>query len=119
MKSRADYGLSADAFFDALEPDQQPQALILRDLILDTIPNARESIKWGVPVYEDNKLICSIRASRRHVSLQFFDAGASLDDPDKLLQGSGKKLRHIKIYSEADIQRSLFRHWIRQAAGLI
>jgi len=118
MITRVDYGLSADGYFDSLDPDQQPLALKLRDLILDTVPTAAESIKWGVPVYQHDKLFCSIRVSRHHVGLQFFDAGVSLDDPDKLLEGSGKKLRHIKIRSEADIQHDLFRHWIRQAAGL-
>ncbi|HIA27826.1 MAG TPA: hypothetical protein EYN79_06870 [Planctomycetes bacterium] len=39
----------------------------------------------------------------------------SLDDPDGLLEGSCKKMRHVKIGSKSDIKRKRFSAWIREA----
>jgi len=37
-----------------------------------------------------------VNAFRDHVNVGFFQ-GASLADPDGLLQGSGKRMRHVKV----------------------
>lgn len=119
MTQRADFGDQADEYFAALDEDIRPLALAVRSLIRATIPQATEVIKWGMPVYvTDNPMwVCSIRAGSGYVALQFGEIGTSLEDPDGLLEGTGKKLRHVKIRSEEDIQPELFASWIRQAAA--
>lgn len=97
MKQRSDYGSKAEQYFSALDESIRPLALDLRNLIVKALPEASESIKWGVPVYEQDGLVCAIRATREYIALQFYTAGISLNDPDGLLEGTGKKLRHIKI----------------------
>jgi len=116
MQDRNDYGLPANTYYGDIDRKLKPLAMTLRELILETIPDVTESIKWGVPVYQQQKLICSVRANRQHINLQFFDVGTSLDDPDNLLEGSGKKLRHVQIHSEKDIRKNQFRRWLKQAA---
>ena len=37
-----------------------------------------------------------INVARNHVTIGFF-LGADLDDPAKLLEGSGKRMRHVKL----------------------
>ncbi len=119
MTQRADFGDQADEYFAALDEDIRPLALAVRSLIRAAIPHSTEVIKWGIPVYLTNSPMwdCSIRVGKGYVALQFGEIGASLEDPDGLLEGTGKKLRHVKIRSEEDIQPELFASWIRQAAA--
>ncbi len=46
--------------------------------------------------------ICYIKPLKDSVNLVFFH-GANLEDPKKLLQGTGKLLRHIKFKKKEDI----------------
>jgi uncharacterized protein DUF1801 len=64
--------------------------------------------------------ICMIAVHRTHVNLQFTQ-GTELDDPFGLLQGKGKRMRHIKVKSLPDLDRPEIRAYVRQArtqAGL-
>jgi hypothetical protein len=60
--------------------------------------------------------VCYIAPFNTHVNLGFFN-GAELPDPDGLLEGTGKLLRHVKIRSEADLERPSVRALVRAAAG--
>ena len=117
METRKDYGATADEFFDSLNDTVAPLARALRALIRQAIPKASESIKWGMPVYETSKLVCAVRPSEDYVALQFYSSGTTLADSDGLLEGTGKRMRHVKIRTRADIKEALFTSWIRQAAG--
>ncbi len=118
MESRKDYGAPADEFFASLNGKVAPLARALRTLIRQAVPGATESIKWGMPVYEQGKMVCSIRPAEEYVALQFYGSGTSLPDPDGLLEGTGKRMRHVKIRTRADIKKERFQSWIRQAAGV-
>lgn len=99
----------------------EPMAILARDLrrlIRKAEPNISEGIKWGMPVYEKERLVCAIRPGKGYVALQFYTSGTSLRDPDELLEGTGKKMRHVKIRSKEDIKMKLFTAWIKQAVKL-
>lgn len=49
-----------------------------------------------------------------HVNLGFYH-GASLTDRDGLLEGTGKKLRHVKLTSLSDAKRAAVTALLRQA----
>jgi hypothetical protein len=49
-----------------------------------------------------------------HVNLGFFQ-GAGLPDPAHLLQGSGKRMRHVKLRPEADTDAASLRNLIELA----
>lgn len=110
--------LQTDQWLSALSDDKKVLAAELRSIITSALPAAQESIKWNFPVYEENGLVCSIRVTDKHVALQFFESGILLDDPDGLLEGTGKKMRHIKIRKKSDIKVKLFKSWLKQAAEL-
>lgn len=59
-------------------------------------------IYGGVGIYWGDELIGGIYVSRHHVSLVFSD-GNKLDDTYKVLEGTGKYRRHIKIRTLDDI----------------
>jgi len=57
----------------------------------------------------------SVVAYSKHVTLCFLQ-GALLDDPDKLLSGSGNQVRHIRLEPDASVlDRPAVRALIRQA----
>jgi hypothetical protein len=117
VQKRKDFGTTADSFFDDLAETVAPLARELRGVIRKAMPDATESIKWGMPVYESSRLVCAIRPAAGYVALQFYEGATALPDPDGLLEGTGKTMRHVKIRSKTDIRKKLFTDWIRQAAG--
>ena len=48
---------------------------------------------------------CAIIVYSKHINISF-PSGANLSDPDKLLKGTGKRVRHIKIQKYDDIKLS-------------
>lgn len=72
----------------------------LRKIILKTLPNIKEEMKWGVPSYADGKYY--FVALKTHVNLGFSIKGLSKEEV-ALLQGTGKTVRVIEIKSEKDI----------------
>ena len=58
--------------------------------------------------------IFHIAVYSKGVNLGFND-GATLDDPKSILQGSGNRIRHIKIKTPEDIKRPEIRSYIRRA----
>ena len=71
------------------------------DAIEKHIPHAQQTVKWGWPCWTGNGNIVSLIVMRKYVNLELW-RGAHLDDPDKLLKGTGKDLRHIKLHKVAD-----------------
>ena len=80
---------------------------ILKDvqaLFLAANPNLLESIKYGGLVFScQSELIAGIFVYKNHISIEF-SQGASLDDPDSILQGKGTFRRHIKLKDHEDIK---------------
>jgi hypothetical protein len=72
---------------------------ILRNIILKTYPNIKEEMKWGVPNYGN---LYYYVALKEYVNLGFSIKNLS-NDEIKLLEGTGKTMRHIKIRSIDDI----------------
>jgi hypothetical protein len=44
-----------------------------------------------------------------------FNNGATLPDPDGILEGAGKRIRHIKIRTPSDLERPEVRSYVRRA----
>ena len=66
---------------------------------------------WG-PATKD--MFGYIAMASRHVNLGFC-RGALIPDPDHVLEGEGRLMRHIKFRTEADLQRAFVRSYIRAA----
>ncbi|WP_066257401.1 DUF1801 domain-containing protein [Hydrogenophaga flava] len=74
----------------------------LRELIQKTVPGATDEVKYGGFLFSADVPFCGVFAYSAHVSLEF-GHGAAMPDPHKVLQGSGKLRRHIKLGSVDDI----------------
>lgn len=99
--------MSADAFFDTLDREKAiaPLARTVRDWIRARAPHLREAVKWGYPCYAGEALVCAIVPHKAHVNLQF-SRGAELAAHVRV-EGSGKSMRHVKIYGPDDLDDGL------------
>lgn len=100
-------------------------ALALRELVLTEAPEAEEvlySVYAEVIVFKFSGLkrgaFCYIAAYSNHVNLGFYH-GAELPDPQGVLTGTGKQMRHIRFDSPEDLHHSYFRGYIRSAIELV
>jgi hypothetical protein len=67
------------------------------------------------PTERASEAIFSIALSARGVALCFLQAGPQLPDPEKLLKGSGKQARHIRLENAAVLDRPAVKALMSQA----
>jgi hypothetical protein len=58
--------------------------------------------------------ICYIGVIKDHVNLGFL-RGSELADPQRILEGTGKQMRHIKIRNMSDLERPAIRAYLQEA----
>src|SRR5262249_50087850 len=112
--------MKAYATFAKYLADQSPrnQGIIraLRKFVKQVAPQLQESVKWGKVCWVKGKVpVAYVYSARDHVQFGFF-RGATLRDPEGLLQGEGKFVRHIKLSRQADFDEEAFKALLRQAA---
>ncbi len=77
--------------------------MALRTFVFKNAPALEETFNpWGNPAYNGRQNVCWILAYRDHEDFGFF-RGTELPDPEHLLEGTGKRLRHVKIRSLGDV----------------
>jgi len=98
-------------------------ALALREIILEEVPDASESIYqvYTVAIWfgfsgKMKDMFCYISTHARHINLGF-PRGSTLPDPQGALEGDGKALRHIKFTNQHDLERPFVRRYIRASLG--
>ncbi len=103
--------------------DIQEIASALRALLADIMPNITEVpwanqriVGYGVGVKKMSEHFCYIAPYKSYVNLGFM-YGSDLPDPDGLLEGSGRQLRHIKISRLEDVANPSIRTLIELASG--
>ena len=117
--------LDGDAIASLLRPwpdEVCDLALELRDFVLETFPELAETIafnalcyyKPGRPYGVIGGNVCLIGPGDDCLHLGFIH-GASLPDPDGLLQGTGKAKRHIELRTPKDLHRRAFKKLLRAA----
>ena len=106
----------------AAPPEIQTLARAARALLAEVMPGvtevpwARQKIAgYGVGPKKMSQHFCYIAPFKKHLNLGFM-YGARLPDPEKLLEGAGADLRHVKIRSAADLERPALRDLIEEAS---
>lgn len=108
---------NVDEYLEKYNPQMSEIALKLRNLILEMFPDMNEAIKWKNLVYKKKGYVCAILIHKAHINLEFW-RGTELQDPENLLEGTGKKLRHVKIKSESDIDAEYIKKLIEESIGI-
>lgn len=93
--------------------DETVQAIAwrLRELIVGVMPDANEivtghkNISYSTDAGQMKGGMAYIAPLKDSVNLGFID-GVDLDDPQALLKGTGKRLRHIKFTSLAQVNEA-------------
>lgn len=91
---------STEEYLSALPDWQKTNLEIFRKAIRKTIPDAKEEIKWGVPVFTCNgKALFVIAAFKEHTKYNFIHNGALIDDDSQLFNNGfeSKKSRAIDL----------------------
>lgn len=110
-------GKDVETYVKSLNPPMRELTEKLRTIIKKTLPDATETIKWGNPTYTiGGKNVAWILNYKDHVDFGFF-MGAKLKS--KLLEGTGKGLRHIKVRTEKDIKEEEFARLLKDAAKMV
>jgi hypothetical protein len=112
--------VSLEDFIAAYSPEVRDLTLKARALVLAVIPDVIEQVDapskligYGFGLkYAD--LICVIMPLKSAVNLGFY-RGTELPDPEGLLEGTGKRSRHVKIRSEAEIENPALRALLKAA----
>ena len=93
-----------EAFLAGYGPDVQAISRTLRAMVKSAMPEANEILfashnHIGYALSESMRdRICYICPMKDYVRLGFM-FGTHLDDPNQLLVGTGKRLRHVKVRS--------------------
>ena len=95
--------------------NQKKMISALRKLVKKTAPSLTENVKWGNGCWVGVEWpVAFLHAKNDHLQFGFF-GGAALTDPKKLLKGSGKYIKHIKVFTINDIDEIAFARLLRQA----
>jgi len=118
MKAIPDGRKWIDAYVEKKDAKLGEVAQGLRWLMKEILTGTKESVNpWKIPTFELNGPMCFFMVGKNHVTFGFL-RGASLPDPAKLLQGTGRNLRHVKLRSTDDLQKPALKKLIRAAARL-
>ncbi len=78
-------------------PEHRDLFIQLHELLLSVEPEFDISLKWGNPAYSvRGKTFTYLTDQTNYVHLGFYN-GAEFKDPHGLIEGTGKRLRHIKV----------------------
>jgi hypothetical protein len=108
----------AEDWFNRAEPTQRRTLIALRNLVRSVAPKAVEDIKWDRPCYSNEKgMFCYLHSTKSYATLGFQN-GAALDDPERMLEGTGKNMRHVKFRQGRSPDQPAVLALLRQASVL-
>lgn len=101
----------------SVAPEQAEIIELIRELFNKASQVLSEEIKYGGLVFlKSGSLIGGIFPYKNHISIEFSN-GADFSDPQKLLEGKGKRRRHLKIHTRQDIDLKNAILFIEQSLG--
>ena len=118
IESKADF----DKLIAQSSPAVRALAKKMRVLVLDIFPDANEKTYWGWSntwygsSEKTANAVFSISPMKDYVQL-YFMRGTELSDPDELLEGTGKKLRHVNIRQAADLKQTALLRLMKRAVA--
>ena len=107
-----------DDYINSYAPELQAIIRALREIATKSLPEAHEIIYHGTIGYSLTQSpfdrICYIAPQKKYVNLGFF-FGAHLPDPQHVLVGEGKRMRHIKVRSVEDASNYALKQLMKEA----
>jgi hypothetical protein len=96
--------------------DLRPTLQAARKTIKQIAPKATETAwrTWPIRYRQDDLYVVAVGNYPRWISVFFF-RGGELDDPDAVLEGTGKLMRHIKLREPKDASRPALKRMLGRA----
>ncbi len=95
------------AYLDALEPHERCIALELENMIKTHWPHLKVKLAWGFPCWSGNERVFSIIGQGNRCNLQLWQGAALAESYLDRIEGTGKSLRHVKVFGVEDINDEL------------
>ena|SRR5690554_1564701 len=93
-------------------PEEQKEIMqMVREIILQSVPGVKEEFKWSRPIFKLSKDFSYFKCNKNDVTIGFTKDIEKLNDPNKILKGTRKTMRHIKLKKSTDIDRNLLKEW--------
>jgi hypothetical protein len=104
-----------DAWIRSRPPELAPIVRTWFELMRKCGKDVRELMHDGCPVAcVGDAAFGYVNAFTAHVNVGFFQ-GAGLDDPADLLQGTGKRMRHVKLRPDSGVDAASLQRLIEDA----
>ncbi len=120
VKQNSAKAASFDDLILKYPPIVQAIAMRLREIVREVLPKAEEKVYasgWTIAIYKDGEDICGIAPMKTRCNFYLMD-GAHIPDPDGLLEGTGKNMRHVKVTAPDAIPTSKLKSLIRAGRKL-
>lgn len=95
-------------------PEYQEIVAMIRQLMREMAPDAKEAISYGIPTWKGNRIFAVVSPTKKDITFSF-SRGAQFQDKYGLLKGVGKSSKHIKIKHIKDVDQDVLRYYVRQA----
>jgi hypothetical protein len=97
-------------------PELRKVARGLRSFVKKCVPGTKETVNaWGIPTFERKDPFCFFMTGKNHVTFGFH-FGTSVEDPEGLLEGTGKNIRHVKLRTLEDLEQKGLKKLVQAAA---
>jgi hypothetical protein len=114
----ADNDISVDKFVNTkVLPQFRPVVEMIRRLMRENAPDAREYIRYGIPNYKGKSGLAVISPTKKDITFAF-SRGAIFEDKYDLLRGVGHVSKHIKLRSVDEVPEDVIAYYIDQAVKL-
>lgn len=113
---------TVEQFLSTYPAEVQELALKAREMVQEIVPDVQEqvqeaykTISYGSKTKVDG-MFCYIAPLKDRINLGFY-RGVVLPDANKLLEGTGKLLRHVKVRSMSELEQPALRQLIVDAVA--
>ena len=91
----------------------------LRGFVKAILPGATEDMQYGVPVFLNahGVPVVYLFGSKKHVNFGFLKS-AKLTDPNRILRGSGKPSKHIRVTPGRPIDEETLSEFVGQCESI-
>jgi len=110
--------MTVDEFVETkVLPEYRDIVSMLRELMREMAPDAKEMISYGIPAYKRKRIIAVISPTKKGITFAF-SRGAEFEDKYGLLEGVGKVSKNVRIKSLDAVNKEALRYYIKQALKL-
>ena len=99
--------MTVETFYSGLQGEAGQIARALRAEISGRWPGLTVKLAWGVPCWSGRERIFSIMSPGHRCNLQLWQGARLAPDYLGRIEGTGKSLRHVKIYTTDEIDDEL------------